>query len=60
MQKGIPFDLKLPQNKPLEYASLSESEFNAEIEKGFSDLSSGKIASAENVAKKCKRNTEYE
>lgn len=55
MQKGIPFDMKLPQNRPLEYASLSDSEFNAEIEKGFSDLSSGKIIAAENVAERMQR-----
>jgi DNA-damage-inducible protein J len=48
-QRGIPFDIKLSTNKPLTVGSLSEEEFNAEIEKGFADLAEGRIASAESV-----------
>jgi DNA-damage-inducible protein J len=33
MRQGIPFDMKLPQNKPLSVGTLSEEEFNSEIEK---------------------------
>lgn len=43
MQQGIPFDMKLPQNKPLSISMLTESEFNAEIEKGLADLANGKV-----------------
>jgi len=52
LQKGIPFEMKLPQIKPVEYASLTEEQFNAEIEKGLSDLSFGKVISAQSVAEK--------
>ncbi len=52
LQKGIPFEMKLPQSKPVAYASLTEEQFNAEIEKGLSDLSYGKVISAQNVAEK--------
>lgn len=50
LQRGIPFELKLPQSKPLAAGTLTEEQFNAEIEKGLADLTTGKIISAENVA----------
>ncbi|MDR2087911.1 MAG: type II toxin-antitoxin system RelB/DinJ family antitoxin [Clostridiales Family XIII bacterium] len=50
LQKGIPFSMKLPQNAPLEFSSLSEERFDAEIEKGFSDLNEGRVVSSERVA----------
>lgn len=49
-QRGIPFDIKLPQNKPLSVEELSETGFNAEIEKGMDDLKSGKVVPAEEVS----------
>lgn len=52
MQKGIPFEIKLPQNVPVSYGALSEDEFNTEIEKGLSDVADGKIISAQSVAEK--------
>lgn len=50
LQRGIPFDMKLPQNKPFSHGSLSEKQFNAEIEKGLADLTAGKVVPAEGVA----------
>ena len=41
MQRGIPFDVKLPATKPIEVSSLTESELDAELEKGFADLARG-------------------
>ncbi len=52
LQQGIPFDVKLPQNKPLGIGNLSEEHFNAEIEKGLADLAAGKVTSADRVADK--------
>lgn len=49
LQRGIPFDMKLPQNKPLSLSTLSEAEFNAEIERGLSDLAAGRVRSADEV-----------
>ena len=43
IQRGIPFEMKLPQRKPLVFNSLSEEEFNAEIEKGFADMAAGRM-----------------
>ena len=55
MQRGIPFDMKLPQNKPLAFGSLSEDQFNAELEKGLADLANGSVLAAEDVAAKMKQ-----
>ena len=55
LQQGIPFDLKLPKNAPLNYAALSEEQFHAEIEKGFASLSAGKIVPPAQVKEKMQR-----
>lgn len=55
LQKGIPFDVKLPKSIPLDHSTLSEEEFNAEIEKGFASLSAGKIVPAAQVREKMQR-----
>ncbi|NLV20462.1 MAG: type II toxin-antitoxin system RelB/DinJ family antitoxin [Syntrophomonadaceae bacterium] len=50
LQRGIPFELKLPQSKPPSVGTLTEEQFNAEIEKGLADLTAGRVVSAEKVA----------
>ncbi len=35
LHRGIPFELKLPQNEPQSVGMLTEEQFNAEIEKGL-------------------------
>ncbi|MFZ5640614.1 type II toxin-antitoxin system RelB/DinJ family antitoxin [Desulfurispora thermophila] len=49
LQRGIPFDLKLPQNKPLSIEELGEEQFYEEIEKGMADLNSGKVVPAQKI-----------
>ncbi len=55
LQKGIPFDVKLPQAALLDMSSLSQGEFDAEIQKGIDDLESGKIISAGTLRKEMQR-----
>ena len=55
LQRGIPFDVKLQQNKPLSIGSLNEENFNVEIEKGLADLIAGRVGSADRVAEKIRR-----
>ena len=55
LQRGIPFDMKLPRSKPLSVGTLSEEQFNAEIEKGLADLASGKVVSADRVSDRMRR-----
>mgnify|MGYP003566052737 CR=1 FL=1 len=41
MQRGIPFDVKLPLNKPVGASGLTELELNVELEKGYVDYIQG-------------------
>ena len=47
MQRGIPFDVKLPATKPLGASGLTETELNAELEKGYADFVQGNTKSFE-------------
>jgi DNA-damage-inducible protein J len=49
LQRGIPFEMKLPQRKPVAIGSLTVEEFNAEIEKGFADMAAGRMRPAADV-----------
>lgn len=55
LQRGIPFDMKLPQNTPLAYESLTKAQFDAEIEKGMADIKAGRLYSADDVEAEMKR-----
>ncbi len=55
LQKGIPFEMKLPRTTPLEYSSLTKEQFDKEIEKGMSDVKAGRVYSAEAIEKEMKR-----
>lgn len=49
MQRGIPFDVKLPAIKPVALSDLSEKEFNEELEKGYTDSIQGNTKPADKV-----------
>lgn len=49
LQKGIPFDVKIPSAKPVKMSQLSEEMLNAELEKGYTDIQSGRTKSANQV-----------
>ena len=49
IQRGIPFDIKLPSNKPLSVSELTKEQLNAEIAKGMEDIENGNVYSAEDV-----------
>ena len=55
LQKGIPFDVKLPRTAPLDCSAMSPEQFDAEIEKGFASLNAGKTVSASQVREKIQR-----
>ncbi len=50
LQRGLPFDVKLTDNTPLAFESLTTEDFNTEIEKGFNDLKRGRVVAADLVA----------
>jgi len=55
MHNGIPFDLKLPNNAPLDYSSMTKAQFDREMEKGLDDLNSGQVTTSSQVRENMKR-----
>ena len=49
LQKGLPFEVKLPMAQPVTMRNLSKEELDAEIEKGYADMVAGRTAPAEKV-----------
>lgn len=49
LQKGLPFDVKLPASMPLDVSTLTDAELDAELEKGYADMLEGKSKSAKGV-----------
>ena len=47
LNKGLPFEVKRPDEKPLAMASLSKEELDAELEKGYADMAARRIIPAE-------------
>lgn len=42
LNRGLPFDVKIPTARPVDVAELTEVELNAELEKGYADMVAGK------------------
>ncbi|WP_462378415.1 type II toxin-antitoxin system RelB/DinJ family antitoxin, partial [Emergencia timonensis] len=42
LKKGLPFEVRLPYEMPLNMAALTEEELNEEIEKGYADILAGR------------------
>ena len=55
LQKGIPFELKLPAGEPIAYGSLTKEQFDKEIMKGIEDFNKGRVFTAEEVESEMKR-----
>ena len=49
LQHGLPFDVKLPANIPMDVSKLTEEELDVELEKGYADVKAGKTRDAESV-----------
>ena len=39
LQRGLPFEVKIPSARPVDISTLSEVEFNEELEKGYAAVS---------------------
>lgn len=46
LQRGLPFDVKIPSSRPVDMSSLSETELSAELEKGYADIKAGRTREA--------------
>lgn len=56
MQRGLPFDVKLPEAKLPSIANMSKEELNAEIEKGYTDFIQGNVRPASEVFAEIRKN----
>ena len=55
LQRGIPFEMKLPKETPVAFGSLTKEERDRELEKGMEDIREGRVYSAENVLEELHR-----
>ena len=55
IHNGIPFEMKLPEKKPLVMSELSKDDFDKEISKGINDIESGNVYSEEEVLEDIQR-----
>lgn len=46
LQRGIPFDMKLPANRVLDMGQLTSEQLDAELEKGYADIIAGRTKPA--------------
>ncbi len=46
LQRGLPFDLKLPANAPVDASKLTDAELDVELEKGYADVKAGRLRDA--------------
>ena len=49
LQRGLPFEVKMPSARPVDVSALSEAQMNAELEKGYADMQAGHTRSAKSV-----------
>ena len=49
LQRGIPFEMKLPANTPISISSMNKEQFDAEMQKGMDDIATGRVISIDAV-----------
>jgi addiction module RelB/DinJ family antitoxin len=49
MQRGIPFEMKLPNREPVSIGAMTALELNAELEKGYADVAAGRLHDLDDV-----------
>ncbi len=59
-QNGLPFDVKVPLNKPISISDLKEDDFNLELEKAENDFKNGRVYSLEEVKKELLKDLDYD
>lgn len=55
LQRGIPFDMKLPQAKVVDMSKLTSQELDEELEKGYQDVLAGRTKPASKVFEELRR-----
>ena len=49
LQRGLPFEVRLPDTMPIDISTLTEEQLNSELEKGYADIAAGRTKSAKKV-----------
>ena len=49
LNRGLPFDVKIPTAKPVDISSISAEALDAELEKGYADMEAGRTKPAAKV-----------
>ena len=49
LQRGLPFEVKMPVARLADVSALSDAEVDAELEKGYADMKEGRTKSAKSA-----------
>ena len=49
IQRGIPFEMKLPSAVPPAIGGTTKEQFDSELQKGMDDIAAGRVVAAESV-----------
>ena len=49
LQRGLPFDVKLPAARPVDMSRLTQEQLDAELQKGYDDIQAGRTEPAKQV-----------
>lgn len=49
LQRGLPFEVKMPSARVIDMSTLSEEQMNEELEKGYADMKAIRTKSAKKV-----------
>ncbi len=55
IQRGIPFDMRLPASAPAAIGGMSREQFDRELQKGVDDIAAGRVVSADAVEAEMRR-----
>ena len=49
LQRGLPFEVKIPGARPIDTSARSDAQMDAELEKGYADMQSGRTKSVKST-----------
>ena len=51
LQRGLPFEVKIPDRMPTDISMLGTEELHAELEKGYAEMKAGRTKDAKKIEK---------
>lgn len=55
IQRGMPFEMKLPAEMPVAISGLTKEQFDAEMQMGMDDIAAGRVIAADDVEAEMRR-----